>query len=135
MNAGREFILTQIFDEVWKELGLTDNELRILENMILEDPEIGDLIRGTGGLRKVRIAFGGRGKRGSGRVVYVDFASLEKVYLIAVYPKNKIENLDDNDKREFRNFIKFLKEEAKDGEKIRKNERSGSDQDRSAAKH
>ena len=56
--------MNRIFKEVpsfiakWQALGLTDEELRTLENILLKDPEIGDAIPGTGGLRKIRIPMG-----------------------------------------------------------------------------
>lgn len=49
---------------------LTDNEREAVIDMLALRPTAGVLIRGTGGLRKMRIGIGGRGKRGGGRVVY-----------------------------------------------------------------
>ena len=43
------------FTEKWYSLGLTDDDLRTLENILLRDPKTGDTIAGTGGLRKIRI--------------------------------------------------------------------------------
>lgn len=89
----RTFVMTREFDKNWADMGLTDRELRSLQEELILNPEKGDLIQGTGGLRKLRIAFEGRGKSGSGRVCYVDFAVYEKIYLITAYPKNEKENL------------------------------------------
>ena len=50
---------------------------------------------GTGGLRKLRFAFKGKGKSGSARVCYVDFAAFEKDYLIQVFSKDEKPNLTD----------------------------------------
>jgi hypothetical protein len=74
-------------------MGLGDNELRQLQETLLENPKAGDVIRRTKGLRKIRIAFEGKGKSGSGRVAYVGFAFYKKIYLITAYPKNEKENL------------------------------------------
>ena len=69
-----EFVMMPEFDRQWQKMGLGDNDLRQLQETLLENPKAGDVIRGTKGLRKIRIAFEGQGKSGSGRVAYVDFA-------------------------------------------------------------
>jgi len=89
----REFVMLPEFDRQWQKMCLGDNELRTLQESLLENPKAGEVIRGTKGLRKVRIAFKGQGKSGSGRVVYVDFTVHETVYLITAYPKNTKDNL------------------------------------------
>ena len=89
----RSFVMTQEFDKNWKSMGLTDDALKALQEELLLNPAKGDLMQGTGGLRKLRIAFEGKGKSGSGRVCYVDFVVFEKIYLITAYPKNEKENL------------------------------------------
>ena len=85
----RTFIILPEFDKNWKSMGLSDEDLRRLENLILQDPEAGALMQGTGGLRKLRFAFENRGKSGSARVCYVDFVLRETVFLITAYPKTK----------------------------------------------
>ena len=89
----REFIITQEFDKNWKAMGLTDDDLKSLQEELILNPTKGDLMQGTGGLRKIRIPFENRGKSGSGRACYVDFIVYEKIYLITAYPKNEKENL------------------------------------------
>ena len=85
----RTFIILPEFDKNWKSMGLSDEDLRRLENLILQDPEAGALMQGTGGLRKLRFAFENRGKSGSARVCYVDFVLRETVFLITAYPKKR----------------------------------------------
>lgn len=63
------FIETSIFTQLAAEL-LDDESLRTLQNLLLEKPERGPVIAGTGGLRKLRLALPGRGKRGGARVIY-----------------------------------------------------------------
>lgn len=72
----RTFIQTQEFSRQWRALGFDDEDLRHLELMIMQNPEVGVVMQGTGGLRKMRFAYEGRGKSGSVRVCYVDFVSL-----------------------------------------------------------
>ena len=61
--------------------------------LIAADPECGDVIRGTGGFRKVRVARKGMGKSGGARVVYIWRNQRFPVFLIAVFAKNQKENL------------------------------------------
>ena len=54
----REFIHGKKFDEQWKALGLTDDNLKELQSILLKNPKIGAVIQGTGRLRKTRYAYG-----------------------------------------------------------------------------
>lgn len=73
---------------------LDDDERVAVVNMIAADPRAGDLIKETGGLRKVRIPLHGRGKRGGGRLITF-FHDLDMpVFLIAFYAKNAQVDLD-----------------------------------------
>ena len=110
----RTFKETPWFTKRWAEIGFDDEALRSLQNMIMHHPEAGDLITGTGGVRKLRFAFLGRGKSGSARVCYVDFAKYETVYLIAAYTKSEKENLTKAE----RNIIKQLVMQLKAEERI-----------------
>ena len=111
----REFVMLPEFDKRWAELGLTDKELKTLQEELTIDPHKGDVIQGTGGLRKIRIAFEGRGKSGSARVCYVDFAIFERIYLITAYAKNEKDNLSDAEKNEVKKLIKLLEQTIKRG--------------------
>ena len=112
----REFIRTNIFEEDWKDAGLNDDDLRELESMLLENPAAGALIQGAGGARKVRIAFPGQGKSSGGRVIYVDFAINEHIYLLMVYAKSKQVTLSDAQKKAARELIgEIRKEEQRHG--------------------
>jgi len=106
----REFVMMPEFDRQWQKLGLGDDELRQLQEILLQNPKAGDVMRGTKGLRKVRIAFEGQGKRGSGRVAYVDFTVHETVYLITAYPKNVKDNLSKEERNKIAKMIGRLKQ-------------------------
>lgn len=100
--------MTREFDKNWKSMGLTDSDLRALQEELIFNPTKGDLMQGTGGLRKLRIAFENRGKSSSGRVCYVDFAIYEKIYLITAYPKNDKENLSKAERNAIADMIQQL---------------------------
>lgn len=107
----RTFIEVPIFTKKWKELGLTDDDLRELQNILLNDPKTGKVIQGTGGLRKIRIPMENRGKSGGSRVIYVDIELKETIYFVNVYSKNEQDDLTKDEKKAFNAAIKILKEE------------------------
>lgn len=104
----RTFIILPEFDKNWKSMGLSDEDLRRLENLILQNPEAGALMQGTGGLRKLRFALDNRGKSGSARVCYVDFIIQETVFLTTAYPKNEKENLSKAERNTIHKLIEAL---------------------------
>ena len=106
----RTFIQTREFIKNWEDLGLNDDDLRRLELLIMSDPQIGVVMRGTGKLRKLRFALENRGKSGSARVCYVDFLPLETVYLITVYPKSVKENLTNAERNNIKKMIDQLEQ-------------------------
>ncbi|MDX7986675.1 addiction module toxin RelE [Xenorhabdus sp. 12] len=109
MSHAIEFIETSIFTQQIKEIA-TDDELKELQRELIESPEKGDLIRGTGGLRKIRMATGSQGKSGSTRVIYL-LVTKEVIYLVMAYPKNKKDSLTDAEKAELKKLTKLLKGE------------------------
>jgi len=115
----REFVMMPEFDRQWQSMGLADNELRQLQETLLENPKAGKVIRGTKGLRKIRIAFEGQGKSGSGRVAYVDFTVHETIYLITAYPKNEKDNLSKTERNAIAKIIVRLEQGIKEQEKTK----------------
>ena len=107
----RTFIEVPLFTKRWKEIGLGEEELRDLQIMLLKDPESGPIMEGTGGIRKVRFPLVHRGKSGSIRVCYTDFAEYEVTYLITAFEKKEQENLTAEEKNVLKKLVKSLKEE------------------------
>lgn len=109
----RTFIETPIFTTKWLELGLTDDNLKELQKILLENPKLGDTISHTGGLRKIRIPMEnkGKGKRGGARVIYVDVDIKETIYLVNVYSKDEKADLTSDEKKALKAVVKILKEE------------------------
>ena len=71
----------------------SDEDLRGLQNFLLKTPDAGDVIRGSGGLRKLRWLAQGRGKRGGARVIYYWNMPGNHIYLIYGYVKNRCADL------------------------------------------
>ena len=80
---------------------LSDEERAAVVDMISAAPEAGAVVRGTGGLRKMRIALRGRGKRGGGRVIYWYHNEGFPVVLLTIYAKNEAADLDFDELRHF----------------------------------
>ena len=104
----REFIRLETFEKCIADIGLTEDDVLSIELAILANPTIGDLIQGTGGIRKFRIPLPNIGKSGGARVIYVDYAYYEKNYLIAVFEKSEVENLTKTERNELKSLSEAL---------------------------
>ena len=109
MSHAIEFIETSIFTRQIKAIA-TDDELKALQVELIAQPEKGDLIQGTGGLRKIRMATGQQGKSGSARVIYF-LATAEVIYLVLAYAKNEKESLTAAEKADLKKLTQLLKGE------------------------
>ena len=87
---------------------LTDNEYRLLQNELLQNPEAGDIIPGGGGVRKIRFAVQGRGKRGGARLIYYWQKSKDRVFMLIAYTKAKQTDLDPEQAAFFKMLVKEL---------------------------
>ncbi|HEX2092280.1 MAG TPA: type II toxin-antitoxin system RelE/ParE family toxin [Longimicrobiaceae bacterium] len=78
---------------------LDEEDFRALQSALVRNPHAGDQIPGTGGLRKLRWAGVGRGKRGGVRIIYYPLLSRNMIFLLLLYAKNEQENLTPEQKR------------------------------------
>ena len=92
------FIETSIFTRQVLEL-LTDEEYAVFQSRLAANPLAGDVIEGTGGLRKVRVAAKGKGTRGGARVIYYHVSSAAQIRLLLVYAKGRKDDLSADEKR------------------------------------
>jgi hypothetical protein len=115
------FIQLSAFASNWKRMKLTDEDLSALEEAIAEAPAAPPLMRGTGGLRKIRFSPHGSagGKSGGARACYAYFAEFGLVYLCVVFPKNEKANLTGAESEAYRkvldSFRRYLREHANKG--------------------
>lgn len=84
-------------------------ELSELREFLIENPEKGDVIPATGGLRKMRWASGGKGKRGGARVIYFYHVVGSHIYLMACYTKNEQADLRPEVKKQLKSVIEEIK--------------------------
>jgi hypothetical protein len=94
-------IETPEFQESVRKL-LSDEELAVLIDYLAYNPASGDLISGTGGVRKLRWGLEGRGKRGGARVIYFYHNTDVPLFALTAYAKNKRSDLSQSDRNEFR---------------------------------
>ncbi|MDP2411384.1 MAG: type II toxin-antitoxin system RelE/ParE family toxin [Pseudolabrys sp.] len=87
---------------------LSEAEQSAVVDLIAFDPACGDLIRGTGGLRKVRVGRGGSGKRGGARVIYYFYNGDFPAVLMALYAKNEKSDLSARDKSAMAGILKEI---------------------------
>lgn len=87
-------IETPIFTKLVNEL-MSDDEYRKLQEALVNRPDMGALIKNSGGLRKMRWAIEGHGKSGGIRVIYYWLGENDQLYMLFAYRKNQQENLTD----------------------------------------
>lgn len=98
------------FDRQWQQMSLNDEKLRQLQDILLQNPKAGLVVKNTGGLRKIRIPSVGKGKRGGGRVAYVDFTAQATIYFITAYSKNEKDNLSKKERNDIAMLIARLEQ-------------------------
>ena len=91
---------------------LDDEDYRRLQAALIANPGLGALIRGTGGLRKVRWSARGRGKRGGVRVIYYWITRRDQVLMLLVYPKSARDDLTADERKL---LAKLVEQELADG--------------------
>ena len=104
----RESIRLATFEKQCAISGLTEDDVLAIEITLLDNPTIGDLMKGTGGIRKFRYPLPNTGKSGGVRVIYVDYAYYELNYLIAVFAKDNIGNLTKAQRNELKSLSNIL---------------------------
>ena len=95
------FIETQLFTRLVKQY-LSDEQYAELQMALMANPDLGPVIAGTGGVRKLRWAAPGRGKRGGYRVIYYVRRPKGVIWMLTMYPKNVADTIPAHVLREIR---------------------------------
>jgi hypothetical protein len=90
---------------------LDEEERGVLVGAVAADPEAGEIIPGTGGVRKLRWALPGKGKSGGARVIYYFHSERMPVVMLSIYAKNDKINLSQAERNELRKLIPELVKE------------------------
>lgn len=99
-----DIIETSVFTRQVQNL-LTDEEYRQLQLAMVDNPEMGVIIQGSGGLRKIRWAISGRGKRGGVRTIYYWAVKKDQILMLLMYAKNEQDNLTQDQLKVLRGII------------------------------
>jgi hypothetical protein len=99
-------------EKIW-----TDEERNVLIDHVARDPDAGDVIPGTGGVRKLRWGRTGSGKRGGARVIYFWIDADRPIYLLLAYAKTVREDMTADEKRAVAALAAALKNEGKQAAK------------------
>mgnify|MGYP000856868518 CR=1 FL=1 len=102
-----EFVETPIFTKQILKL-LSEESYREFQNEVFQNPEIGKLIKGGCGIRKVRWSLPNKGKSGGIRIIYFFKNTKNLVYLLFAYPKNVADNLTDEQVAQLAKLVKEL---------------------------
>jgi hypothetical protein len=109
----RDIIQTKGFskkvDKFLAERKLLEEDFEAFKKSLVKDPSQGDLIPGTGGVRKIRLKSCTKGKRGAFRVCYFDDPVHEELFLMQIYPKNEKENISSEEKKALKEFADMVK--------------------------
>lgn len=110
MNA--VFIESPIFER-YRPKYLTDEQYLAFQNELLKQPKAGDVIKGSGGIRKVRYSEQnrGKGKRGGLRVIYYWLDSHNRFYLMTVYSKGEIDDLSPQETKLLKKLVEVWRDE------------------------
>src|SRR5476651_1846080 len=104
------FIETEVFTK--RIVKLVDDETYAeLQAELMKDPTRGKVIQGTGGLRKIRMAARGKGKRGGARVIYYFVLIDETIYMIFVYDKGEADDLTAGQKKTLKVLAQAIAEQ------------------------
>ena len=98
------FVETRLFTGLVSQY-LSDEEYADLQRALIADPEAGDVIRGTGGVRKVRWGVAGRGKRGGIRIIYYVKRPKDEIWMLTLYAKNEEQTIPAHVLRKIREEI------------------------------
>lgn len=90
------------------KLGASEQDILEMEDAIAANPHVGDVMPGSGGLRKVRFGYAGVGARGGGRTIYYVLTQDETLYLLVTYPKVDKDDLTKAEMKLFKTLVKEL---------------------------
>lgn len=98
------FIETKLFARLIDDY-LSDEEYREIQMALIKNPSAGDVVPGSGGVRKLRWRAAGRGKNSGYRVIYFSRRAQDVIWMLTIYPKNVAENIPGHVLRQIRKEV------------------------------
>ena len=103
-------IETESYLRAAKDAGMSAEEMAAAVDLVADNPEAGDVMQGTGGVRKARLAGRGKGKSGGYRIVYFFGGGDIPLFLLTVFGKGEKANLTQGERNALRQLTATLKE-------------------------
>jgi hypothetical protein len=105
-----KIVRTNAYAKALKRLKAAQGDVEALELAIANDPTVGDVVPGLGGLRKVRFGIGGKGKRTGGRAIYFLVVADDVAIMLFAYAKSGQTDLTPEQKKKLLALVKELKD-------------------------
>jgi len=104
-----------VFTRMLSEL-VDDNAYRKFQNELAANPEKGPVVKGSGGLRKVRLALPGRGKSGGARVLYLWFPRQDTIFFYLIYTKGELADVPPAQMKAIKHEVQRIKASFQEGD-------------------
>lgn len=104
---------SKCLDNLLKKRKLLKDDFDQFQNELAEHPDMGDVVPGTHGIRKVRLKSPSGGKSGGFRVCYYDVTRINEILLILIYAKNEQENLTTEQKKSLKDTVMAIRRKLK----------------------
>lgn len=98
-------LFNRLISSLLKKRQILQEDFNDFKEELAKNPDIGDVIPGTSGVRKARLKSASRGKRGGSRVCYYDITEENSIYLLFIYAKNQQENLTSEEKKLLKDIV------------------------------
>jgi hypothetical protein len=111
----RTFVYAELFERALKGRKRSGEILEAIESELLKNPNCGDVVSGTGGVRKFRSEdfARGKGRRGGFRVLYLDLPHVARTHLIFLYDKGEADELSPEGKKRIHELVMEIKGEVR----------------------
>lgn len=102
-------LFSRELNDLLKKRKVSRKDFEDFKKVLIANPSEGDIVAGTGGVRKTRLKSTSKGKRGGFRVCYYDVSEEGEIFLLLIYPKNIQEDLTPEEKKMLKEITKELK--------------------------
>jgi hypothetical protein len=111
INQTRYF--SKSLNSLLKKRQILEEDFDDFKEELAKNPEMGDIVSGTSGVRKTRLKSASRGKSGGSRICYYDINHRNEIYLLLIYAKNQQEDLTAEDKKDLKELVNALRKDSR----------------------